>query len=92
MMRIVHFRRGPVGWFFEIVFYLFNLIMAIELIVLIARSGDILAAAETELARGVAGFGAAARLGLLLLTWVAGDLILGSLTIISRGRKALIEE
>ena len=76
----------------QIVFYLFNLMMLFEIIVLIARYGDILAAAETELARGVAGFGAATRLGLLLFIWAAGDLILGSLTIISRGRKALIEE
>jgi len=92
MTRIVHFRRGPVGWFFEIVFYLFNLIMVVGIIVLIARSGDIVAAAETELARGLAGFGAATKLLVLLVLWVAGDVILGLLTVISRGRKASIEE
>ena len=92
MTKIVHFRSGPAGWFFEIVFYLFNLMMALAIIVLTVRSGDILAAAETELAKGLAGFGAATKLFVLLLIWVAGDVILGSLAVISRGRKAAIEE
>ena len=92
MTRIVHFHRGLAGWIFEIVFYLFNLMMAVGISVLIARSGDIVAAAETEFARGLAGFGAATKVFVLLVLWVAGDLILGSLTVISRGRKASIEE
>jgi hypothetical protein len=92
MTRIVHFHRGVVGWVFELAFYLFNLIMAIAIISLIWRSGDILAAAETELAKGLAGFGAATKLFILLFVWMAGDLILGSLTVITRRRKALIEE
>ena len=31
MTRIVHFHRGPAGWIFEIVFYLFNLMMAVAI-------------------------------------------------------------
>ena len=65
MTRIVHLRRGPVGWFFEIVFYLFNLAMAVAMIYALGRAGDILAAAETELAKGIAGFGAATRVFIL---------------------------
>lgn len=92
MTRIVHFRRGPAGLVFEILFYLFNLIMVLAVISVIARTGDIIAAAESEFARGLAGFGAAAKTFTLLIVWMAGDVILGSLTVIARGRKATIEE
>ena len=92
MTRIVHFHRGVAGWFFEILFYIFNLIMAIAIISVIGSSGDILAAAETAFAKGLAGFGAATRIFVLLFAWIVGDLILGSLTLISRSRKASIEE
>jgi hypothetical protein len=92
MTRIVHFHRGIVGSSFEIVFYLFNLVMLIAIITVIAQSGDILAAAETALARGLVGFGAATKVLVLLLAWVAGDVILGSLTLITRARKGAIEE
>ena len=92
MTRIVHLRRGAVGWFFEIVFYLFNLAMAVVTVSAVGQSGDILAAAQTELAKGIAGFGAATRVFMLLFVWMAGDLILGSLTLITRARKATIQE
>jgi len=92
MTKIVHFRRGPAGWVFEILFYLFNLIMAVALISGLSRSADILAGAETELARGAAGFGAATRVFMLLFVWMAGDVILGSLTLIARRRSGPIEE
>jgi hypothetical protein len=92
MARIVHFHRGVMGWSFEILFYLFNLVMAIAIISVIGSSGDILAAAETALSRGLAEFGAATKLFVLLFAWMVGDLILGSLTLISRSRIASIEE
>jgi hypothetical protein len=92
MPRIVHFRRGAAGWLFEIVFYLFNLAMLVAVLLTIARSGNILAEAEGAIARGLAGFGAATRLFILVLAWTAGDVILGALTIIARSRTAVIEE
>jgi hypothetical protein len=92
MARIVHFHRGVVGWFFEILFYLFNLAMLIAIISVVVQSDDILAAAETALARGLVGFGAATKVLVLLLAWVAGDVILGFLTLITRARKGAIEE
>lgn len=92
MARIAHLRRGTVGWLFEILFYLFNLVMLIAVIAVIARSGNILAEAEGAIARGLAGFSAATRLFVLLFLWMAGDVILGSLTIIARSRKVVIEE
>jgi len=92
MTKIVHFHRGIVGWFFEILFYLFNLVVAITIIAIVGRSGDILAAAESELAKGLAGFGAATKVFVLLIIWTAGDVILGSLTLITRGRKVSIEQ
>ena len=92
MARIVHFHRGVVGWFFEILFYLFNLAMLIAIISVVVQSGDILAAAETALARGLVGFGAATKVLVLLLAWLAGDVILGFFTLITRGRKAALEE
>jgi hypothetical protein len=66
--------------------------MAIAIISLIGSSGDILAAAETALSRGLAELGAATKLFVLLFAWMVGDLILGSLTLISRSRIASIEE
>ena len=92
MARIVRFRRGPAGWVFEILFYLFNLVMLVAVLAVLARSGNILAETEGALARGLAGFGAATRLLVLLLAWTTGDIILGSLTIITRSRTAVIEE
>jgi hypothetical protein len=92
MTKVVHFRRGAAGWLFEVLFYLFNLVMAIAIVSLLARSGDIVAAAESELARGLAGFGAATKLVILLFVWMAGDLILGLLTVISRSRRGSIED
>jgi hypothetical protein len=92
MTKIVHLHRGPVAWFFEVVFYIFNLIMAAVMISAVVRSGDILAAAETELAKGIAGFGAAMRVFILLFVWMAGDLILASLTLITRTPKVTIQE
>jgi hypothetical protein len=91
MAKIVHFHRGVVGWFFEILFYVFNVGMAIAIIAVIGSSGDILAAAETALTRGLAGFGAATKLFVILFGWTVGDVILGFLTLITRSRKASIE-
>ena len=45
------------------------------------RGNDLCPAAETELAKGIAGFGAATRVFILLFVWMAGDVILGSLPI-----------
>jgi len=92
MARIVHLRRGAAGWVFEILFYLFNLVMLVAVLSVLARSGNILAEAEGALARGLAGFGAATRLLALLLAWTTGDVILGALTIITRSRTAVIDE
>ena len=92
MRRMVHFHRGVAGWFFEIAFYLFNLVMLVTLLVSLANSGDVLAAAEGALSRGIAGFGAAARVVVLLIVWVIGDVILALVTLIARGRKASIED
>jgi hypothetical protein len=92
MARIVHLRRGPAGLLFEILFYLFNLVMLVAVIAVLARSGNILAETEGALARGLAGFGAATRLLALLLAWTTGDVILGSLTLIARSRTAVIDE
>jgi hypothetical protein len=91
MTRIVHLRRGAVGWFFEIVFYAFNMVMIAWLLFAWAKFGSIEEAARPAV-KGLAEFGAAVGTLVALFVWMAGDVILGLLTLVIRERKATVQE
>lgn len=79
--------RGAIGSFFEIAFYVFNIVMAAWLFLALAKFGSAEATTKSEFIKAVAEFGVAFRILIVLLVWVAGDVILGLLTLVIRERR-----
>jgi hypothetical protein len=92
MIRNLHLHRGAVGSFFEIAFYVFNIVMAAWLVLALAKFGSVEATPRSELVKAVAEFGVAFRILVVMFVWMAGDVILGLLTLVMRERKAGFEE
>jgi hypothetical protein len=91
MTRVIHLHRGAFGWFFEIVFYVFNVVMVAWLFFTWAKIGHIEEIARPAI-KGLEELGAAVGILTGLFVWMAGDVILGLLTLVARGRKATFEE
>jgi hypothetical protein len=92
MTGIVRWHRGAVGSFFEIAFYVFNIVMAAWLILALAKFGSADETATSEFIKAVAELGVAFRVLIVLFVWMAGDVILGLLTLVIRERKATFGE
>jgi hypothetical protein len=95
MSRIVRTetrRRGFMGHVVKWIFILFNVLMAVWLVAGMAGVGEVADRAANDAERAGAAVGGAIGLGVLLFIWAAGSFILGLLTVLSRGRKTIIEE
>lgn len=85
-------KRGFFGKIFKFLFVVFNLLMAVWFFGGMISAGGMVAG-ETSAAGQVGGaIGMAAGLGAIGVIWLAGDLILGVLTLATRGQKIIVEE
>lgn len=83
-------KRGFFGWVFLLLFIGFNILMLLWLVAGVNAAGSVPAASEAESAgRAV---GTAIGTGIILFVWVCGAGILGLFTLLTRGRKTIIEE
>ncbi|RMX61774.1 hypothetical protein [Roseibium alexandrii] len=83
-------KRGFFGKLFKLAFILFNLAMAFWLVGYWMLLGEMdVSAAGAEAGRAIGG---TIGTGLLFGLWVAGDIILGLLVLLTRGSKVIVEE
>lgn len=95
MARIVRTevrRRSFFGKVFKILFVIFNLLMAAWLVSYWVQIGDLMGKIDTDAGRVGGSIGATLGTGFILAFWAAGDVVLGILTLLTRGKKILIDE
>lgn len=83
-------KRGFFGWVFFLMFLGFNAVMAWSLLAGLADIGG-QTPADANL-RAAHEIGATIGVGILLIVWAAGAVILGLLVMLTRGSKSIIEE
>lgn len=94
IMRTEIRKRGFFGKLFKLLFILFNVLMLIWLVSYWVQVGNIVNQPEnsSSAAQTGAAFGATIGTSLIIFVWAAGDVILGLLTMLSRGKKIIVEE
>jgi hypothetical protein len=85
-------KRGFFGKLVKYSFIGFNLLMAYWVISYWFTVGEMLGGTEDAAARAGGAIGATLGTGTLLFFWVAGAIILGILTLLSRGQKIIVTE
>lgn len=80
-------RRGPFGWLAKWLFIGFNVFMLIWLVSGLSATGDLIQGTTDEIERAGAAIGATIGLSFVVGLWVAGDVILGLLVLLTRPRK-----
>lgn len=84
-------KRGIFGWFFLILFWAFNALMAMAILFGISGSTDRAATLASEAEKAGHAIGTFLGVGMLVSLWAAGALILGLLVAFTRGKKVIIE-
>ena len=84
-------RRGVFGHVFKWIFILFNILMLLWLVSYWNTVAPMLSQGS-EPARAGSAIGATVGTGFLVFFWAAGALILGLLTMFTRGKLTVIEE
>ena len=83
-------KRGFFGIIFRILFYAFNVFMALWVATLWHRMSS---AIDQHAITGTAGTGAGlAGTGMIAIAWLLGDAILGALVLMTRGARVIVEE
>lgn len=85
-------KRGVFGHIFKWLFILFNILMAWMMLSYWAKIGGSFDHMSSDAERAGGAIGATIGTGLLLFFWVAGDIILGLFTLLTRGKRILITE
>lgn len=90
-IQIERRKRGIFGWFFLLLFWGFNILMAVILFGGMGNNATEMAALSSDAER--AGYAAGTAIGgaFLLFVWVAGAVILGLFVILTRGSKVIVE-
>lgn len=95
MSRIVRTevrKRGFFGKLIKYAFIAFNLLMIVFFIMGIDGLSEGAKDLQSDAEKAGYGLGAALGMGALLLIWALGDIILGLLVILTRGKTTIIEE
>ena len=85
-------RRGFFGKLFKFIFVLFNLAMGAWVIAYWWTVGSGMNANDSGAAQVGSVLGVGLGTGILLVFWLVGAGILGSLALVTRGRKILVQE
>ena len=76
--RVERRKRGIFGWFFLILFWLFQIVMAVALFAAIGGTADHSATLTTEAEKAGAAIGTALGFGMLASIWASCSVILGN--------------
>lgn len=85
-------KRGLIGQLFKWTFVLFNVLMAWRLISYWVNIGGMVSGTANEFEEAGAVIGGTIGTGMLVFFWLAGAVILGLITIMTRGKTTIIEE
>jgi hypothetical protein len=83
-------KRGFFGWLFLLAFIGFNLLMIAWLVQYWSTLSQMTATSDAE--KVGAAIGGTLGSGMILTLWALGDVILGIIVLLTRGRKTIIEE
>ncbi len=85
-------KRGPVGTLIKWAFILFNLVMLAAMAVTCNSTGEVMRNAHSDAEQAGAALGTMAVGGFMISIWMAGVVILGALTLFTRGPAVIVEE
>jgi len=85
-------KRGFFGTIFKVLFVLFNLLMLGWIVLYWMTVSDQFAQIDSHAGKVGAQIGTTFASGFIIFVWAAGDVILGLLTLLSRGSKIIVEE
>jgi hypothetical protein len=83
-------KRGFFGWVFLLLFIAFNLLMLAWMIAGMGAASSVAVSGQAEEAGRT--IGTAIGAGMIMFVWLFGAIILGLFTLLTRGRKTIIEE
>jgi hypothetical protein len=83
-------KRGFFGWLFLLAFIGFNVLMIAWLVQYWSTLSQMTATSDAE--KVGAAIGGTIGSGMILTLWALGDVILGIIVLLTRGRKTIIEE
>jgi NAD/NADP transhydrogenase alpha subunit len=89
--RIERRSRGFFGWIFLILFLGFNALMLFAVVSGLAATSEVTQGLATEAEQAGAAIGTALGLGVILIFWAAGAVILGLLALLTRGNTTVVE-
>lgn len=84
-------KRGIVGWIFLLLFWAFNAFMAFAIFAGISGNAAKMEQLTTEAQKTAFGAGTALGVGMLVMVWAAGAVILGLFVLFTKGRKVIVE-
>lgn len=91
IVRTERHKRGVFGWIFLVLFWVFNALMALSLFVGVSgNSSEIENMTDSAQQAGYAA-GTAIGVGILIIVWAAGTIILGLFVLLTRGKKVIVE-
>lgn len=82
-------QRGFFGRVFQILFWMFNILMLLWLVTSLLGMGDVANKAATDAEKAGAGIGIILGLGVIFWTWLIGALVFGLMMYASRGKKII---
>jgi hypothetical protein len=85
-------KRGVVGKLFKWTFILFNLLMGFWLFSYWGSVGELIDGQTSDAARGGGAIGATLGTSFIVFFWVAGAVVLGLFTLMTRGKKVITTE
>lgn len=85
-------KRGIGGKLIKFLFIAFNILMLIWLVSYWVQIGNMMDGVQSEAERAGGAVGATLGTGMLLFIWAAGAIILGILTMLTRGQRILVTE
>ena len=89
--RVERRKRGIFGWLFLILFWAFQIIMAVALFAALSSTAEQTAALTTEAEKAGAAIGTVLGVGMIASIWASCSVILGIFVLLTRGRKTIIE-
>jgi hypothetical protein len=92
IVRVEKRVRGVGGQIAKWVFIGFNVLMLIWLVGGMISAGQVVNSAQTDAEQAGAAVGTAIGVTFILMIWVFGDIILGLIALLTRGKKIIIEE
>ena len=91
-VQIERRRRGFFGWIVAILFWGWQILMALWLFAGFNSATTVYSGVHSDAARAGATIGVGLGVGFVLVVWVLGTVILGFMMMFTRGRRELITE